>query len=837
MGFGFGFWRRPASKRMGPGAQDFLGVEDIRDGMIKIAGGYRLVLEAGTVNFALLSDREQEAVEEAFGRLLFSLTFDLQLFVQTRPLDLSGEVERVRKAGTGLAGPLRQYAGSLAEYLREMMACRAVLVRRPFIVIPWDGPGTAGEARGELERRFTLVGDGLARCGNLTARRLSTEELVELIYNLGNKHRAASARVADAAAQGFLSLSVTGPARSVDEPSVLQEGCALPLAGGVRSLTDLVAPDGFQVCPEDDLIRIGARRVVRTFFLAMVPGRVSVGWLDPLYNCGDVDVAIHLRPARDAHVINQLSRKITVLESQRLLDLKRGDHYNLSRLERAVKDAWQLRDAVQMGGNRVFFVTVLAAVAADDPPALEQKCRLLEETLGGRAVHVRSAFLQQEQAYCGVAPLGTNRLPSIYRNFDLGAATALFPLARADLAHPGGVFVGTNLYTGAPVFYNNFLFPGLTNFNLNIFGKSGSGKTTTVKILAARSAVTGVQTVFLDVEGEYGELTAAAGGQRVILSPNGGQTINIFDLEEEEEEDGGLVLSLVDKVLEVKGLLMAMLEAATGGREGLSAEEMAVLEEAVAAEYQARDIKDGDAASLYEPGGIGTAAGISFAPRKKAMPTISTLYRRLADRPDTPRHLLVLLKPFLRGLTLGLFDGETGIRLREAPLICFDLSRMEENYLRPVAMHVLLQWLWEKFVKKNPRRKKRVVAEEAWLMLRHPESARFLESMSKRARKRSCSLLVSSQCFRDFCAHPQGKSVLTNCSTTVLLKQDATDVDYIYDNYHLSEGEKGFLLGCGVGEALWRIERESTALRVVAADFERRFIATKEFAAAGVGSS
>jgi len=818
-------------------------VEDIHEGMLKVAGGYRLVLEAGTLNFALLSAREQEAVEDAFGRLLFSLTFDLQFFIQTRPLDLSGEVERMQKSGAALSGSLQKYTAALAEYLREMMACRSVLVRRCFMVIPWERPGTPDppggwvpRARVELERRFALVADGLSRCGNLVARRLSSEELVELIYNLGNKHRATSARVGNAAARGFLGLCATGPARAVESTATLQEGCALPLAGGVRGLTDLLAPDGFQVSPEEDLIRIGAKRVVRTFFLAMVPGRVSVGWLDPLYGFGDVDVSIHLRPGKDAHVINQLSRKITVLESQRILDLKRGDHYNLSRLERAVKDAWQLRDAVQMGTNRVFFVTVLAAVAAGEVRALEQKCRLMEETLAGRAVHVRNAFLQQEQAYRSVAPLGTNQLSSIYRNFDLGAGISLFPLARADLAHAGGVFMGTNLYTGAPVFFNNFLFPGLTNFNLNIFGKSGSGKSTTVKLLAARSAVAGVQTVFLDVEGEYGALTGQAGGQTIYLTPNGGQVINIFDLEEEEEENGERILNLVDKVLEVKGLLLAMIEAATGGRESLSAEEMAVLEEAVAAEYQSRDIRDGDVASLYDPTGAAGGDGISFSPRKKPMPTITSLYGRLAGRQDTPRHLLVLLKPFLKGMTLGLFDGPTGIRLRDAPLICFDLSRMEENYLRPVAMHVLLQWLWEKFVKKNPRRKKRVVAEEAWLMLRHPESARFLESMSKRARKRSCSLLVSSQGFKEFCVHPQGKSVLTNCAITVLMKQDATDIDYIYDNYHLSEGEKGFLLSCGVGEALWRIERESTALRVVAADFERPYIATGEFRASGVGN-
>jgi len=827
-----------------PGAQDFLGVEDIRDGMIKVAGGYRLVLEAGTLNYALLSAREQEVVEEAFGRLLFSLTFDLQFFIQTRPLDLTAEVDGVTKAGSSQKGSLQGYAAALAGYLRDMMCCRSVLVRRCFMVIPWESPGSpdppggwSSRARGELERRFALVADALSRCGNLTARWLPTEELVELIYNLGNKHRATSARVADTARRGFLSLCTTGPYRPVDNPGTLQEGCTLPLTGGTRGLTDLLAPDGFQVCPEEDLIRIGAGRVVRTFFLAFVPGRVSVGWLDPLYGFGDVDVSIYLRPGRDTNVINQLSRKITVLESQRLLDVKRGDHYNLSRLERAVKDAWQLRDAVQMGTNRVFFVTVLAAVAADDGPALEQKCRLLSETLAGRAVHVRNAFLQQADAYRSVAPLGINRLSSIYRNFDLGAGISLFPLARADLAHAGGIFIGTNLYTGAPVFYNNFLFPGLTNFNLNIFGKSGSGKSTTVKLLSARSAVLGIQTVFLDAEGEYGTLTGQVGGQTVCLTPNGGQVINIFDLEDEEEEDGRRVLNLVDKVLEVKGLLLAMIEAATGGRESLSAEEMALLEETVAAEYQSQGIRDLEPASLYETPSASDREGFSLSPRKKQMPTITSLYRRLSGQQNTPRHLLVLLKPFLRGMTLGLFDGQTAIRLRDAPLICFDLSRMEENYLRPVAMHVLLQWLWEKFVKKNPRRKKRVVAEEAWLMLSHPESARFLESMSRRARKRSCSLVVSSQGFKDFCVHPQGKSVLTNCSTTVLMKQDATDIDYIYDNYHLSEGEKGFLLGCGVGEALWRIERESTALRVTAADFERPFIATGEFAASGIGGS
>jgi len=207
------------------------------------------------------------------------------------------------------------------------------------------------------------------------------------------------------------------------------------------------------------------------------------------------------------------------------------------------------------------------------------------------------------------------------------------------------------------------------------------------------------------------------------------------------------------------------------------------------------------------------------------MPTLSSFVERLKKNPRGER-IAAVMKPFLKGGTLGIFDGQTNVSLEDSYLVNFDVSEIRDRFLRTYAMYVITNWIWEKFVKKDVKQKKRVVVDEAWMFMKYKDTAYFLENLSRRARKRNTSLTVASQSFIEFSNSQEGKAVLTNSAAVFLMKQAATDIDSVQEVFHLSQGERDFLTSCGVGEALFLVGRNKTAIKVVASDYEKKLIST-----------
>jgi len=473
------------------------------------------------------------------------------------------------------------------------------------------------------------------------------------------------------------------------------------VSGGVPDLRDLVAPDG--LVEEADCLQVGPR-LCRVFAVTGYPAWVRLGLLDALFMAGEVDAAYHLYPVPDGAAVRDLTRRITEIGAQLELDERRGFHANLSPLRASLESAWRLRERIQLGQERMFAVTVAFAVWGKSRADLDARSRTAEEHLAGRAIHVRRAMLRQRDAFGAVLPLADNRLADVYRNFDCGAATALCPWVSADLAHPEGVCLGRNLVTGAPVFFDPHAGPPvLANPHVGVFATSGAGKTFFVNLLCARSALFGRPSVFLDPEGGYSRMVQALGGTVVRLAPGRPVGVNPLDLEEDERERR---VPLESKVVDVRWLVSAMVE-----REGerLSLEEQSLLEQAVREEYASRGIT-ADPASLWDRTVSVSGEAAAFGPRKKAMPTLSDLAARLER--VSPR-LATLMKPMLRGGSLGIFDGPSEVALDKA-LVAFDVSDLDERFLRPLAMQVLLGWIWEKFVKRDPEVRKQVVIDEAW---------------------------------------------------------------------------------------------------------------------------
>ncbi|WP_236612052.1 VirB4 family type IV secretion system protein [Caldanaerobacter subterraneus] len=536
---------------------------------------------------------------------------------------------------------------------------------------------------------------------------------------------------------------------------------------------------------------------------------------------GNVDVSVHIAPVDARDAVNQLTKKITQYQSQYMLDEQRGSIYELGLLKKAVQDLEGLRESIQMNRDKLYYVTVIVSVSADSMEELEKSSKILEEVLAGKSIRARRMFLRQSEAFKSFVPILENHCEDLSRNFNSGAAASLFPFASPEFSHKKGIPLGMNLFTGSPVIFDNFIGPPfMTNYNLGIFATSGAGKSFLVKLLSMRGALLGIKTVFVDPDGEYNRMVQKMGGSVVKISTDAESVINPFDLEEEEDESGAKYVDIVQKIAEIKALVGMIVEGVMKDR--ISAEELAAVEEAVRDEYEARGINK-DPSSLYVENAVENAA--FYFKKKKEMPTLSSFVERLKKNPRGER-IAAVLKPFLRGGTLGIFDGQTNISLKDSYLVNFDIFNIKDQFLRTYAMYVITNWVWEKFVKKDVKQKKRVVVDEAWMFMKYKDTAYFLENLSRRARKRNASLTVVSQSFIEFSNSPEGKAVLTNSAAVFLMKQAPTDIDSVQEVFHLSQGEREFLTSCGVGEALFLIGRNKTAIKVVASDYEKNLIST-----------
>jgi type IV secretory pathway VirB4 component len=424
----------------------------------------------------------------------------------------------------------------------------------------------------------------------------------------------------------------------------------------------------------------------------------------------------------------------------------------------------------------------------------------------------------------------------------------VFPFTTSEVGHPSGVPIGFNKQTGLPILYDNFS-PKLTNYNMVIFGKSGAGKSVTIKTITARSAVLmGIESLAIDAEGEYGIVAEALGGVNVVISPNSKTVINLFDIEPENIKDEitgkeRTVLSVENKVEDVTNSLLTMARGSTKSQE-VNELTKQIISEAVSEEYAALGITD-NVESLYrrEDNSNINMTQSYLGRTKKQMPTIGSWFKRVCrkaeenENPDYRFHysyLVKVMRQFVREYNgqMAYFDGQSTFELLDGvPFINIDISQLEERFARPLAQQVMLSWIWEKYVKKNSEdkakaAKKRVLVDEAWMLLPYPEAVDFLNTMARRARKRNVSLAVISQKFQDFYEKKEVQAVLTSSETKLFLAQDKSEIQYLKEVFKLSEGEAGFLITCGRGEGLLKVGGDSAILAIQPTKKEFEFVET-----------
>ena len=626
----------------------------------------------------------------------------------------------------------------------------------------------------------------------------------------------------------------------LDSPQLLgQDGSRTGrrLANGVPSMKDMIAPPLFDRS-NPEFMKVGSK-YVRSMLVAGFPKQIAVGWANNLYNYeGDLDLALHINPTDERTALDELTSKITQFEAQLQTELEKGSNRNITRLRAQIDDLYQERAKAEQNYISLFSIQMIANIYTNSKEQLDKETQLLENSLKGHKIKLMPMFLRQDLGYKSALPYGYSWLPRNYRNFNSEGLTACFPFYNAELSHPFGVYIGVNNQTQTPIYIDFYNRNVLNNGNTTVFGMAGSGKTFFVSVLTMRSVLKGIRTAIVDPEGEYKTITQALGGTNIEIKPDGAIP-NPFDLEDEDEVDdygnstGRRVVKIRDKISDLLNLIGVMCG-------GLEREQISLLSLVLAETYEDFGMNENPDSLYTDDVVLNENNEFVHHGQKKIMPTLSDFHERLVKASKEPgKERLVpvanSLQMFTRTGVYGLFDTQTSPELanmKDSPVITFDVSALEDKVLRPIGMYIALTWCWEKFAKKNIAIKKRIVCDEAWMLVKKEMAgseftAQFLENTARRIRKRNGALLVASQNFKEFADNPQGQAVLTNTTVNIFLRQSSTDIDDVQTVFKLSDGERNFLLSASKGNFLLKLQDESTTGYAQAFEYEKYLIEKK----------
>lgn len=559
-----------------------------------------------------------------------------------------------------------------------------------------------------------------------------------------------------------------------------------PIKTPLVAIPDIIAPPSIEV--DFNHIRVG-EKYYKTLFIVGYPRFVSPNWLEPLIEFDhSMNVSMFIYPTSSADVLSDLRRKIA--EMQATISSQEDEGLQIDpKVEASLEDALAVQEELAKGMERFFQFSLYTTLFSENLNDLNEGSKRLITTLNSMLVLPKPATLQMEEGFKSTIPFGQDRL-FITRNMDSTSLASTFPFTSAMLAQDKGVMYGINQQNGSLIIFDRF---SLENANEVIFGKSGSGKSYLIKLEATRQFMFGTEIIIIDPEGEYSELTKVVGGEEVTFTSNSNIKINPFDLSglyQEGENELGL------KILSLHGLLKIVLGE-------LDASHDAILDRALVETYHQK--------------------GITTDPQTQKLtpPLMEDLYKVLLGMEDaSAKELALRLERFIKGSLSGLFNEQSNFDITN-PFTVFNIKFLEDE-LRPIAMHIILDFVWTK-VRKSLK-KRLLILDEAWYMMKYEDSASFVYGVAKRARKYYLALTTATQDVEDFLSTDYGKAVLSNSSIQMLLKQSPTEIDLVADVFYLTVGEKQLLLSAGVGEGLFFAGQSHVAMQILAAPFEHQTI-------------
>lgn len=567
----------------------------------------------------------------------------------------------------------------------------------------------------------------------------------------------------------------------------LLEKKAVQFNFGQQDQVDLISYSGLM--EESAYLQIGDK-YVRTLFISGYPYVASVGWLNMLINFNhNIDISHHIEQINPLLALPKLNRKITELESTKRTMQKQGKVIG-SEITDPLESAIELKDKIQRGQEKLFQVSIYMTITADTVADLNKVTTILETVMSTRLFYIKIAAFRQLEGLQTTLPRGENQLNQ-NRNLDSSSAALTFPFVSSELVQESGILYGVNRSNNSLVIVDRF---SLNNANSIIFAQSGSGKSYTAKVEILRQLMQGTRVIVIDPEREYKQLTKSVKGTYIRLSATSKEKINPFDFSLKSYNGKNNLAEHIQDLTEIVSLLVG----------SLNSEERAVVDKALIETYK--------------------KVGITMRKRKFAdgqkFPLLKDFYKTL--KKIKQKDLCDRLERFVSGSLSTVFDGQTNVNL-DNRLVVFDIKDLDES-LRQIMILATANFVHSQ-VKADPQ-KRILVIDEAWILLQHEESARFLAGLVRRARKHYLGVTLISQQANDFLNQEYGRAIASQSSLRILMRQDTTTIKKVAGEFNLSEYEQRYLLTCDKGEGLIIADQNHVALKVVASEKEHPLLTT-----------
>lgn len=558
---------------------------------------------------------------------------------------------------------------------------------------------------------------------------------------------------------------------------------------GIASIKDLIAPASMKIDPS--YVRLGDV-FCRTLFIVTYPRYVTVGWASPIINLSaQLDIAMFFYPIKADVILKELKRKVGVVEAQITMDAEAGKPRDPAS-ETALRDIEQLRDDLTQGIEHFFQFGFYCTFYSKDVEELDRLSNQVETTFGSMLIYTKRAYYQAEQGFNATMPLGNDELMITF-NMSTSPIASSFPFTSAELTSDQGILYGVNRHNNSLIIFDRF---SLQNGNAVIFATSGAGKSYAIKLEILRSLMLGTEVIVIDPEMEYKHLSDAVGGTYINISLASSAKINPFDLPKPSGEAVSTEDVIRSAVIILKGLLRLML-----GK--LTVQEDSILDRALLETYAKKDIVAGADLSAVEP-------------------PILQDFQDILEGMQGTEDLVVRLRKYTEGTFSGLLNSPTTVNMDNI-LVIFSVRDLEDE-LRPMAIYTIINYIWNTV--RSERKKRILVIDEAWWLMQHEDSAKFIFALVKRCRKYYLGVTTITQDVNDFLTSPYGQAIVTNSSVQLLLRQSPASIDLIAKTFLLTQSEKYLLLESGRGEGIFFAGDKHAAIQVVASYAEDQIVTT-----------
>ena len=555
---------------------------------------------------------------------------------------------------------------------------------------------------------------------------------------------------------------------------------------GLLELRDVIAPSALKVTPK--LLHLGSK-MARTFYVISYPRFLAGDWFSPIINLDKIfDVSILIFPIDTSIALRQLQKKVAEVQSQISIREEKG-FVRDPILDTAYADIESLRDSLQQARDKMFDVGLYITIYGENEDELDKTESEIKGLLDSKLVYLKPALFQQAEGFRSVLPIAQDELAVTYK-LNSAPLSSIFPFVSFDLTSNRGILYGINRHNSSLVLFDRF---SLENYNSVVFAKAGSGKSYATKLDILRSLMFDTDVIVIDPEREYEFLSEAVGGRYFNISLTSEHHINPFDLPFAREDESPADV-LRSNVINLVGLFRLMLG-------GLTSEEDSIIDNAITETYALKDITpDSDYTN-------------------KPAPLLSDLELVLAGMEGGESLAQRLLK-YTRGTWAGFINKPTNVDINKK-FIVFSVRDMEDE-LKPIAMYIVMNNIWNS-IRRNLK-KRLLVIDEAWWMMKSKDTASFLFSLAKRGRKYYLGVATITQDVGDFLKSEYGLPIITNSSIQILLKQSPASIDLVQQTFQLTDEEKYLLLESNVGEGIFFVGLKHVAIKIIASYTEDQII-------------